>query len=108
MVEERLPEPGRVPGIPPEVDEELPEALAREVALADRPSPVLLPEDVVDPPVGGEGPGRAREAEAGEGGAEGRALGPVEVEQGMVDVEEDGAETAQAGLGKGGATWRGR
>jgi hypothetical protein len=42
------------------------------------------------------------QAERVQGLAQGGALGPVEVEQRPIDVEEDGAEAGQ------GPTWRGR
>ena len=45
----------------------------------------------------GDGP----QAEPQQGLAERRPLGPVEVQERVVDVEEDGAEEGQA-------TWRGR
>jgi hypothetical protein len=57
---------------------------------------------VVDALVGGDGGGRAGEPEREEGPLQGRALGPIEVEQGVIDVEEYGAEMVQ------GPTWRGR
>jgi hypothetical protein len=57
---------------------------------------------VVDAAVGLDRRGRTAEPEGLQGVAEGRPLGPVEVQQSVVDVEEDGAEAAQA------ATWRGR
>ena len=98
MIEEGLPEPGRPPRIAVHVDQELAEALAREVKLPDRSAPVLVPEGVVDPSIGGESGARTGEPEVGEGGAEGRPLGPVEVEQGVVDVEENGAKSGQAGF----------
>jgi hypothetical protein len=106
-VEERLAEASGPAGVPLEMDEELAEALACQVGLADRAAAILLPERVVDPPVGGEDPPRERETEVGEGGAEGGPLGAVEVEKGVIDVEEDGAEAGQDGL-SGGVTWRGR
>ncbi len=84
------------------MDEELAEALVGQVGLADRPAAVSLPERVVDPPVGGQDAGREREAEVGEGGAEGGPLGAVEVEERVIDVEEDGAEAGQDGLSGGG------
>ena len=109
MIEKGLAEPRRPPGIATQVDQELPETFACEVRLPDRPPPVLVPEGVVDPTVGEEGRARAGESEVGESGAEGRPLGPVEVEQGVVDVEENGAESGQAGVVSGRrATWRGR
>jgi hypothetical protein len=107
VIEEGLAEPGRPPGIATQVDQELAEALACEIGLPDRAPPVLVPEGVVDPSVGGQGLTRAREPEFGEGGSEGRPLGPVEVEQGVVDVEENGAESGQAG-GSGEAVYLAR
>jgi hypothetical protein len=107
-IEEGLPEARRPPGIAIHVDQELAEALACEVLLPDRSTPVLVPEGVVDPPVGSESGARAGKAEVGEGGAEGRPLGPVEVEKGVVDVEENGAESGQAGFFGRRVTWRGR
>jgi len=107
-VEERFAEASGSAWVGLEMDQELAEALAREVRLPDGSPPVLVPEGVVDTPVGGESGARAGKSEVGEGGAEGRPLGPVEVEQGVVDVEEDGAESGQAGFPGGGATWRGR
>jgi hypothetical protein len=53
--------------------------------------------------VGGHRRPRAGETEGEEGLPEGGALGTVEVEERVVDVEEDGAEAGQAA-----ATWRGR
>ena len=107
-IEEGLPEARRPPGIAVQVDQELAEALAREVRLPDRPPPVLVPEGVVDAPVCDESGAREGKSEVGEGGAEGRPLGPVEVEQGVIDVEEDGADSDQAGFSGKRATWRGR
>ena len=102
VVEEGLPEASGPTRVPLEMDEELAEALVGQVGLADRPAAVLLPERVVDPPVGGQDAGREREAEVGEGGAEGGPLGAVEVEERVIDVEEDGAEAGQDGLSGGG------
>jgi hypothetical protein len=84
------------------VHQELAETLACEIGLSDRAPPVLVPEGIVDPPVGGQGLTRAGEPEFAEGGSKGRPLGPVEVEQGVVDVEENGAESGQAGDWGGG------
>jgi hypothetical protein len=57
---------------------------------------------VVDPLVRGDRRRGAGELESREGFSERSALGPVEIEERVVDVEEDGAEGGQA------ATWRGR
>ena len=100
-VEEPLAEAGGPAGVSLEMDEELAEALACQVGLADRAAAILLPERVVDPPVGGEDPPRERKAEVGEGGAEGGPLGTVEIEKGVIDVEEDGAQAGQDGLSGG-------
>jgi len=78
------------------------EALARERGLGGLAPAVGRPQLVVDPAVRGDGRGKAAEAEGLEGLAEGRTLGPVEVQERAVEVEEDGAETVQA------ATWPGR
>jgi hypothetical protein len=86
----------------PDLTEEAAKALARERGLRRLAPAVRRPELVVDPAVRGDGRGRAAEAEGAQGLAEGRALGPVEVEERPVEVEEDGAETVQA------ATWPGR
>jgi len=102
VVEIRLAEAGGPPGIAPDLAEEAAEALAGERLLADLAAAEGGPEVVVDPLVGGDRRGGAGKAEGEEGLAEGGALGPVEVEEGVVDVEEDGAEAVQA------ATWRGR
>jgi len=78
------------------------EALAGERGLGDLAAAVGRPQVVVDALVGGDGRGRTAEAEREQRLAERRPLGPVEVEERVVDVEEDGAEAVQA------ATWRGR
>jgi hypothetical protein len=77
------------------VSEEPAEALDRERLLRDAPAAVLRPELVVDAPVGKERRGREGEREAGERAPKRRALGAVEVEEGVVEVEEDGAEAGQ-------------
>jgi hypothetical protein len=102
VVEVRLAEAGGPPGVAPDLAEEAAEALAGECFLADLAAAEGGPEVVVDALVGGDGRGGAGEAEGEEGFAERYALGPVEIEEGVVDVEEDGAEAVQA------ATWRGR
>ena len=100
VIQEVLAEPRRPPRIALQVDQELAEALAREVGLPDLAPPVQVPEGIVDLPVGDESRARTGEPEIGESGAKGRPLGPVEVEQGVVDVEENGAESGQAGIGE--------
>jgi hypothetical protein len=55
---------------------------------------------VVDPQVGGERRARAGEPDGAQGLAQGGALGPVEVEQSAVDVEDDGAEAGQGYLAR--------
>ena len=102
VVEVRLAEAGGPPGIAPDLAEEAAEALASERGLADLAAAEGGPEVVVDPLVGGDRRRRAAEVEGEEGFAERGALGPVEIEERVIDVEEDGAEAVQA------ATWRGR
>jgi hypothetical protein len=57
---------------------------------------------VVDALVGGDGGRGASDAEREESLPERQALRLVEIEKGVVDVEEDSLETVQ------GPTWRGR
>jgi hypothetical protein len=107
VVEERLAQASAAAGVTPQMGEQLAEPIPRDVGLAQRPAAILLPERVVDPPVGEQDAGREREVEVVEGGAQRGPLGAVEVEQRVVEVEEDGAEAGQDGP-SGGATWRGR
>ena len=72
--------------------EQLPEALHLEHVLRDLAAPIGGPERLVDGAVHGEDAGRRGQAVAREGGAQGAALGPVEVEKGAVEVEEDGPD----------------
>jgi hypothetical protein len=102
VVEVRRAEAGGAPGVAPDLAQEPPESLARERRLRDLAAPVGGPELVVDPLVRGDRGRRAGEPEGREGVLEGEALGPVEIEESVIDVEEDGAEGGQA------ATWRGR
>lgn len=50
---------------------------------------------MVDAPIGGERGGVGAQAEAAQGGAQREPLGAVEVENGVVEVEEDGAQPGQ-------------
>jgi hypothetical protein len=50
---------------------------------------------VVDAAVGGERGGVAAQPEAAQRGTQRQALGAVEVEDGVVEVEEDGAQPGQ-------------
>jgi hypothetical protein len=102
LVEVALAEAPRLARVGADRGEQPVEALARERGLRRLAAPEGRPQLVVDALVGGDGGRRARQAEPEEGLPEGRSLGPVEVEKGVVDVEEDGAEAVQA------ATWRGR
>jgi hypothetical protein len=77
------------------------ETLAGEGRLRDLAAPERCPQLRVDALVRGDRGTWAGQPEGREGQLEGRALGLVEVEEGVVDVEEDGAEAGQA-------TWRGR
>ena len=101
MVEVRLAEAGGAAGVAPGLAEEPAEAFPGEGGLGDLASAEGSPQRVVDPPVRGDRGGGAGEAERREGLAEGRSLGPVEIEESVIDVEEDGAEAVQA------TTWRG-
>jgi hypothetical protein len=102
VVEVRLAEAGGAPGVAPHLPQQAAEALAGEGRLRDLAAPVGGPEVVVDPLVRGDRRRGAGEAEAREGLAERRALRLVEIEKGVIDVEENGLETVQ------GPTWRGR
>lgn len=102
VVEVRLSEAGGAPGVAPDLLQQAAEALAGERRLCDLAAPVGGPEVVVDPLVRGDRPRGAGEREPREGLAERRALRLVEIEKGVIDVEENGLETVQ------GPTWRGR
>jgi hypothetical protein len=102
VIEVRLAEARGPAGVAPDLAEQAAEALAGERGLGDLAAAVGRPQVLVDAPVGGDRRGRAAEAERPEGRAKRRPLGPVEVQERVVDVEEDGAEAVQA------ATWRGR
>jgi hypothetical protein len=102
VVEVRLAETGGAPGIAPDLTQQAAEALAGERGLGDLAPPERRPEVVVDALVDGECRWGAGEAEREEGLAQGRALRLVEVEKGVIGVEENGLETVQ------GPTWRGR
>jgi hypothetical protein len=102
VVEVRLAQARRPPGVASDLAQQPAEPLARERGLRDLAAPVGGPEVVVDPLVRGDRRGEAGEPEGREGFPEGEALGPVEIEKRVIDVEEDGAERGQA------ATWRGR
>jgi hypothetical protein len=78
------------------------EALPRERLLRDLAAAEGGPQLRVDALVRGDRGRGTGQAEGAKGLLQGRALGPVEIEKGVVDVEEDGAEAVQA------ATWRGR
>ena len=102
VVEVRLAEAGGAPGVAPDLAQQPPESLARERRLRDLAAPVGGPEVVVDPLVRGDRRRGAGEAQPREGLPERRALRLVEIEEGVIDVEENGLETVQ------GPTWRGR
>jgi hypothetical protein len=102
VVEVCLADAGGPPGVAPDLAEQAPEALAGEGRLADLAAAVGGPEVAVDALVGGDRRGGARKAEGKERSAQRPALGPVEVQERVVEVEEDGAEGVQA------ATWPGR
>jgi hypothetical protein len=102
VVEVRLPETGSAPGIAPDLAQQASEALAGERGLGDLAPAERRPEVVVDALVGGDRGRGTGEAERKESRPERRALRLVEIEKGVVDVEENGLETVQ------GPTWRGR
>jgi hypothetical protein len=102
VVEVRLAEARGSARVAADLAEEAAEALAGERGLGDLAAAVGRPQVVVDALVGGDSRGRAAQPEGQQRFAERRPLGPVEVEQRVVDVEEDGAKAVQA------ATWRGR
>jgi hypothetical protein len=102
VVEVGLAEAGGPAGIAPDLAQEPAEALAGEGGLGHLAPAEDGPQLVVDPPVRGDRGRGTGEAQRGEGLPEGRALGPVEVEERVIDVEENGAEAFQA------TTWRGR
>jgi len=82
--------------------QQLPEALASEGGLGDLPPTVGRPQRVVDPAIGGVSGRRVRQPERLQGPLQGSALGPVVVEKGVIEVEENDAKAVQ------GPTWRGR
>jgi hypothetical protein len=102
MVEVRLAEPPGEPGGGPGSTEEPAEPLASELGLGDLTPAIRGPQFLVDPAVGGEGRGSVQQPQREKRPLQGDALGPFVVEKGVVDVEEDGAETVQE------PTWRGR
>jgi hypothetical protein len=102
VVEVRLAEASCASGVAPDFPQEAAEPLPREGGLGDLAPAEGRPQVVVDPLVRGDRGRGAGEARRREGLAERQALGPVEIEQRVIDVEEDGAEAVQA------ATWRGR
>jgi hypothetical protein len=76
--------------------QQLSEALARERLLGDLAAAEGRPQRRVDLLVRAQRGRGARQAEGTEGLPERLPLGPVEVEQRVVDVEEDGSEAGQA------------
>jgi hypothetical protein len=85
-----------------DLPQEAPEPLAGEIRLGDLTPAECRPELVVDPAIGRADPARVRQPQGAERPQESGALGPVVVEKGVIEVEEDSVEAAQ------GATWRGR
>ena len=102
MVEVALAEPSGAPRVAPDLAQQAAEALAGEGGLGDLAAAEGRPQLVVDVLVGGDGCGGAAEAERAKRLPQRRALGLVEVEERVIDVEEYGVEAVQA------ATWRGR
>jgi len=102
VVEVGLAEAGGPAGIAPDLAQEPAEALAGEGGLGRLAAAERRPQVVVDAAVGDDGGGRAPEPERAKGLPQRGALGPVEVEERVIDVEEYGGEAVQA------ATWRDR
>jgi hypothetical protein len=102
VIQIRLAETPGEARVGPDVHEEPPEALAGEIGLGDLAPAIRRPQRVVDPAVGDVDGSGERQTEAVQCFLERDALGPVVVEKGSIDVEEDGAEAGQ------GPTWRGR
>jgi hypothetical protein len=102
VVEVRFAETGGAPGIALDLAQQAAEALAGERGLGDLASAESRPEVVVDALVGGDRGRGAGEAEREKSLSKRRALGLVEIEKGVIDVEENGLETVQ------GPTWRDR
>jgi hypothetical protein len=90
VVEIGLAEPPRPPRVGPDLLQEAAETLPGEGRLGDLATAEGRPQLVVDAPVGGDGRGGAAEAERAKRLSQRRALGLVEVEERVVDVEEYG------------------
>jgi len=101
VVEVRLAQARRAPGIASDLAQQASEALAGERGLGDLAAPEGRPEVVVDPLVGGDRGGGASDAEREESLPERGALRLVEIEKGVVDVEEYGLETVQGPTSRG-------
>lgn len=86
--------------IGPDLAQQAAEALAGERGLRDLAAAERRPQLVVDALVGDERRAGAREPERVQGLAQRGALGPVEVEQRAVDVEENGARAGQGYLAR--------
>lgn len=95
--QERVGQLGGPPGSLAEMGEQEAEALAGQVRLHDLPPSILLPETIVDAPILGADRARIGERKAQEGRPQRRALGAVEVQKGVVEVEEDRARPPQGG-----------
>ncbi len=102
LVQVGLAEPRGAARVAPGLPQQAAEALAREGRLRRLAAAEGGPQLGVDALVGGDAGRRARQAEGAQGLPQGRALGLVEVEQRVIDVEQDDAQAGQ------GATWRGR
>ena len=81
----------------PQEREQAAKALFRQGGLADPALPVELPERLVDASVLGENRPGARKAQVLEALAQSASLSTVEIQEGAVEVEKDGAG-AQGGL----------
>jgi hypothetical protein len=79
------------------VDEQLAKALHGQLGLRDLTTPVAFPERLVDPAIRAENGERPRQPRCVQRLAQGGFLGTVEVEEGLVGVEENGAKPRQGG-----------
>lgn len=102
VIQVGLPQAAGGPGLGSHLLQQLPEALPGEGGLGDLPPTVGRPQQVVDPAVGAVSGRRVRKPERPQRPLQGSALGPVVVEKGVIEVEENDAKAVQR------PTWRGR
>ena len=97
LLEVRLAECLPLAGVASRRAEQRAETLAGQVFGTDLSAAIARPELEVDLAVAGEQGERVRNAETPERPAEGCPLGAIRVEEGVVGVQEDGAERGQEG-----------